>query len=58
MPAWPVLATLVPLGYWPLKGYLAGVGWHDPLWTRALEHGLPLAIVCSERLTRRARRVT
>ena len=41
-PAWLVLALLVPLGYRPLDGWLAGGPWHDPVWTRALEHGLTL----------------
>jgi hypothetical protein len=44
-PAWLVLAALVPLGYWPLAGYLEGGGWHDPVWTRALEHGATLALL-------------
>ena len=38
--AWVALAVLVPLGYWPLGGYLATGVWEDPLWTRLVEHGL------------------
>lgn len=38
--AWVTLAVLVPLGYVPLVTWLAGGPWRDPLWTRALEHGL------------------
>jgi hypothetical protein len=55
--AWPILAALVPLGYWPLASYLDGGGWHDPVWTRVFEHGLPL-IFLSMQLTPRARAVT
>ncbi|HEY2749687.1 MAG TPA: glycosyltransferase 87 family protein [Polyangia bacterium] len=48
-PAWLVLATLVPLGYRPLDGWLAGGTWHDPVWTRALEHGLTLVALAIDR---------
>ncbi|HEY7956544.1 MAG TPA: glycosyltransferase 87 family protein [Polyangia bacterium] len=55
-PAWLVLATLAPLGYLPLAAFRAGHPWHDPIWTRALEHGLSwlLIVLC---LTRRRRPV-
>jgi hypothetical protein len=60
-PAWLVLATLAPLGYWPLAAFRAGQGWHDPVWTRALEHGATWAILLTpfaRPLTTRIRRVT
>ncbi|HZS36270.1 MAG TPA: glycosyltransferase 87 family protein [Polyangia bacterium] len=46
-PAWWALAALAPLGYWPLGEFRAGAGWHDPLWTRALEHGLTWALLAA-----------
>ena len=48
-PAWLVLALLVPLGYLPLDGWLAGGPWRDPVWTRALEHGLTLVALAIDR---------
>lgn len=48
-PAWLVLATLAPLGYRALDGWLAGGAWRDPLWTRALEHGLTLVALAIDR---------
>ena len=47
--AWVVLAVLVPLGYRPLDGWLAGQPWHDPIWTRALEHGATLMALAIDR---------
>jgi hypothetical protein len=47
--AWMVLAVLVPLGYRPLDGWLAGRPWHDPIWTRALEHGATLLALAIDR---------
>lgn len=44
--AWLVLAVLVPLGYRPLDMPLP---WHDPVWTRALEHGLTIAALAIDR---------
>ena len=43
--AWLALAALVPLGYVPLVGWLAGDPWRDPIWTRALEHGACLGLL-------------
>jgi hypothetical protein len=48
-PAWLVLALLAPLGYRPLDVWLAGGPWRDPLWTRALEHGLTLLALAIDR---------
>lgn len=48
-PAWLVLALLAPLGYRPLDGWLAGGPWRDPVWTRALEHGLTLVALAIDR---------
>ncbi len=48
-PAWLVLALLAPLGYRPLDGWLAGGPWRDPVWTRALEHGLTLLALAIDR---------
>jgi hypothetical protein len=48
--AWVVLAMLVPLGYRPLDVWLRGGTWHDPLWTRVLEHGLVLGVLAIDRL--------
>lgn len=47
--AWIVLAVLAPLGYRPLDGWLAGRPWHDPVWTRALEHGATLVALAIDR---------
>jgi hypothetical protein len=43
--AWLALAALAPLGYEPLARFLAGGPWHDPVWTRLLEHGLTWALL-------------
>jgi hypothetical protein len=47
--AWVVLAMLAPLGYRPLDVWLAGGPWHDPIWTRVLEHGLTLVALGIDR---------
>jgi hypothetical protein len=47
-PAFRALATLVPLGYVPLAGWLAGGPWRDPVWTRLLEHGTTWALLAWE----------
>jgi hypothetical protein len=44
-PAWLVLAALVPLGYEPLGRWLTGGVWQDPIWTRALLHGLTWGVL-------------
>jgi hypothetical protein len=49
--AWWALAALAPLGYEPLGRYLAGQPWRDPIWTRALEHGLAWALLLWKGLT-------
>ena len=46
--AWLWLVALVPLGHVPLIGYLAGRPWHDPGWTRLLEHAPPLALLLAQ----------
>ncbi|MSP61826.1 MAG: DUF2029 domain-containing protein [Myxococcales bacterium] len=38
--AFIALAALVPLGYLPLAGWLAGAPWKDPVWTRVVLHGV------------------
>jgi hypothetical protein len=43
--AWLVLAALAPLGYEPLSRWLASGVWQDPVWTRALEHGLTWGVL-------------
>ena len=43
--AWVALAALVPLGYVPLVGWLAGGAWHDPIWTRTVEQGACLLLL-------------
>jgi hypothetical protein len=48
--AWLVLATLVPLGYRPLDGWLMRGTWHDPTWTRVLEHGATLLVLAIDRV--------
>jgi hypothetical protein len=48
--AWMVLAVLAPLGYRPLDGWVTRGVWHDPIWTRAVEHGstlVALALYCA-----------
>jgi hypothetical protein len=50
-PAWCALAALAPLGYEPLGRYLVGEPWRDPIWTRALEHGLAWALLLWKGLT-------
>ncbi len=40
-----LFVALAPLGYWPLAAYRVGGGWHEPLWTRLVAHGLPWALV-------------
>jgi hypothetical protein len=47
--AWLVLATLAPLGYRPLDEWLTRGTWHDPLWTRAVEHGATLVALAIDR---------
>lgn len=44
------LAVLVPLGYVPLAEWWAGRPWHDPTWTRALEHGLVWTLLLGSEL--------
>mgnify|MGYP003465457965 CR=1 FL=1 len=44
-PALELIAKLVPLGYLPLAGWLAGGPWVDPIWTRLVEHGLCWALL-------------
>lgn len=46
-PAWIALSALAPLGYLPLRDFLAGQPWHDAVWPRLLEHGLTWAILLS-----------
>ena len=43
--AWLALAALAPLGYEPLGRWLLGGPWQDPVWTRALEHGLTIGLL-------------
>ncbi|MEO6953823.1 MAG: hypothetical protein ABI321_18620 [Polyangia bacterium] len=43
--AWLWLVAAVPLGHVPLVAYLDHRPWHDPLWTRLLEHVPPLALL-------------
>ena len=43
--AWLALGALSPLGYLPLGEWLTVGTWHDPVWTRALEHGLTVALL-------------
>jgi hypothetical protein len=38
-PALSMLAALVPLGYVPLSEWRSHGRWHDPIWSRVLEHG-------------------
>lgn len=47
--AWLLLAALVPLGYRPLDEWLTRGTWHDPIWTRVLEHGLTLGALAIDR---------
>ena len=47
--AWLVLAALAPLGYRPLDAWLTVGVWQDPVWTRALEHGLTLLALTIDR---------
>jgi hypothetical protein len=54
---WVALALLVPLGYVPLADWLAGRPWHDPAWTRAVEHGIAWAVLLGGELTLANRRV-
>jgi hypothetical protein len=42
-PAWLVLAALAPLGYLPR--WQEGQVWHDPIWSRLLEHGLTWSVL-------------
>jgi hypothetical protein len=44
-PAWAVLAVLAPLGHLPLTEWWTRGAWHDPIWTRALEHGATWAVL-------------
>jgi hypothetical protein len=48
--AWLALALLAPLGYRPLDEWLTVGSWHDPVWTRAVEHGTCLAVLAIDRL--------
>jgi hypothetical protein len=50
--AWLALAALVPLGYWPLAEFHAGAGWHEPLWTRALVHGVTWTLLLASTMSR------
>jgi hypothetical protein len=56
-PEWVALAVLVPLGYVPLADWLAGRPWHDPAWTRLVEHGIVWALLVRSELTLASRRV-
>jgi hypothetical protein len=47
--AWLVLATLAPLGYRPLDEWLTRRTWHDPVWTRTVEHGATFAALAIDR---------
>jgi len=47
--AWLVLAALVPLGYRPLAEWQGRGTWHDPVWTRAVEHGATFAALAIDR---------
>jgi hypothetical protein len=51
-PAWLVLAMLSPLGYEPLGRWLSGGAWQDPIWTRALEHGLTWIVLIASLIPR------
>jgi hypothetical protein len=39
-PAWLALAALAPLGYLPIAEWRETGAWHEPGWTRLIEHGL------------------
>lgn len=52
-PAFVALAALVPLGYAPLPRFLEDGTWHDPIWARALVHGLPWALLLKDLLPKR-----
>ena len=39
LPAIAVMAALAPLSYLPLPDYLAGLGFHEAVWPRLLQHG-------------------
>jgi hypothetical protein len=60
-PAWLAFATAVPLAYVPLPGFRQGGTWHDPAWSRLVEHGAAWVLLAAPilwtRLTRRHRRV-
>ena len=48
--AWVALLALLPLGHWPLGAYRLSLAkgtpvWIDPIWTRVVEHGLPLGLL-------------
>jgi len=43
------LAALVPLGYRPLAEWQGRGTWHDPVWTRAVEHGATFAALAIDR---------
>lgn len=39
LPAIALMAALAPLAYLPLPDYLAGLGFHEAVWPRLLQHG-------------------
>mgnify|MGYP000116620071 FL=1 len=39
LPAIALMAALAPLSYLPLPDYLAGLGFHEAVWPRLLQHG-------------------
>jgi hypothetical protein len=52
-PAWLLLAALVPLGYLPLAHFRLTGEWHDPIWTRALTHGVTWLVLLAGIVRRR-----
>jgi hypothetical protein len=52
-----MLAVLGPLGYVPLSEWQASGHWRDPVWSRALEHGLVWLLLLAKGLTRLGARV-
>ncbi len=55
--AWLWLVATVPLGHVPLVAWLDHRGWHDPLWTRLIEHGPALALLACGPVMRALARV-